>query len=173
MNVSDLLKKLAAENHDALADLKPSDGCEGYVDFRGERHKGNFTEIRENNGTPTGVLQCNDYSVKCKFLERKIPAKSAEGIVFDPETGMFGCVLSDMTPCNGDPAYTQYHGHEFVGTLQKVTAHRGTGFLEPRAEDPAWGWHDEKHTRGLQVGYDHIPKWDDDRQMFFAGADAD
>ena len=177
MDTIALFKKLAAEQPALLEGLVPSEGCNGYIRYRGVTYIGQFEQVGQHDGKWYGILKPG-YRTPCKLFEGgKLPVGAAQGsrISFDAVEGMFGATLDDILPCTGDLAYTSYHGQEWIGVMRMSGEHTHLhiGFVEPEDPQQNWRWHSPEYTRGLQIGYDGVTVWDAQRQMYHTHADHD
>jgi hypothetical protein len=83
-----------------------------------------------------------------------------------------GAASGELTPSEGDRAYTVWQGTEYVGVLTSI-GNAGVGItaiIVP--EDPTVHWTGLEH-RGFHVGHDEKIAWDDDRCMWYAPSDFD
>jgi hypothetical protein len=79
---------------------------------------------------------------------------------------------AEEMPRNGAPAYTRYHGREWVGVLADLDFERRQIIGKVMPVDPKEHWRFHSHP-GLHVGYDEPIVYDKSRGMFYAPADYD
>lgn len=79
---------------------------------------------------------------------------------------------ANLTPANGDRAYTRYHGETWEGTLELTgePSKRAIGKVHFDASKHGWRPHREPV---IFVGYDEAITFDAERGMWYAPADAD
>ena len=167
MNIKDLLKKMATEDPDLVANLEPCKDDAACILYRGTEYKGSFVTVHKcaDTGEFYGYISCYQSPFDHRYVR-------GSGFKMDPATGIFRGVLDEKEPCTGDKAFTHYHGEKYVGVL-RLRGDRALGYIEPADPEKNWGWHPTEVTRGLSVGYDESIVWNAELQMYHAPADGD